>query len=65
MSEQSDISILFATDPLRLTREDRREKMIPYFRDNREKYLSGGKAERAPKAEKKNVPDISLDDLEL
>lgn len=61
---QSDISLLFATDPLKLTREDRRP-MIVYYRDNRERYLAGEKqAKAAPAVKQKSkgpLPDIELD----
>lgn len=59
----SDIGELMATDPLKLTKESRRE-IITYFRDNRVKFLVAGKA---PRAAKKPVPEggLSLDDLDL
>lgn len=66
MSEQpqSDISLLFARDPLKLTREDRRP-IIEYFRANREKYIAtnvGTKTAPAPKQKSKGpLPDLDLD----
>ncbi len=66
-SPQSDISLLFARDPLKLTKEDR-GPMIEYFRANREKYLAGEKQAKvtpAPKQKSKGpLPDLDLD-LEL
>lgn len=41
----SEISDLFARDPLSLTQEDLR-KTIEHYRSNREKYLSGVKQEK-------------------
>lgn len=66
MSEnaQSDISLLFARDPLLLTKEDRKP-MIEYYRGNRVKYLSGVKAEKAAPAVKQKskgpLPDIEIE----
>lgn len=61
---QSDISLLFATDPLKLTREDR-APIIAYFRENRLKYLAGEKQVRATPAPKQKskgpLPDIELE----
>ncbi len=66
--QQSEISILFASDPLKLTKPDRKP-MIEYYRDNRLKYLSGVKAEKAVKApaqkSKGPLPDLDLDVLDL
>ena len=63
-SNPSLISDLFAKDPLKLTREDRRE-MIEYYRRNRALWVSGGRVKTTK--EKKPVPagGLSLDDLEL
>jgi hypothetical protein len=63
----SDISELFARDPLSLTREDRSE-IIAHFRDNRARYIAGQAQaklpkEKAPKAPKAPLP--ALDDLDL
>lgn len=58
---QSDISALFAQDPLHLTKTDR-TAIITYFRENREKFLSGVKVEKAPKLKSSGpLPDIDLD----
>lgn len=63
-TEQSDISVLFATDPLKLTKEDRKP-IIEYFRANREKYLATNSGTPAPKAPKQKstgpLPDIDLE----
>lgn len=72
MSEigQSDISTLFARDPLSLTKEDRRP-MIEYYRANRAKFLAGQSQAKLPKEAKQKskgpLPDIDVDlgDLKL
>lgn len=70
MSEnnQSDISLLFARDPLSLTKQDR-SVMIAYFRENREKYIASATRAVAPKEPKSKIkgpiPNIDLGDLEL
>lgn len=61
----SEISDLFAKDPLLLTREDR-SKIIEQFRANRTAYLSGEKVTKAKaKAAPKGKPTINLDEIEL
>jgi len=59
----SEISDLFAKDPLSLTREDR-DKIILHLRENRARYVAGVKA---PKAVAKKAPSepLNLDDLGL
>ena len=63
------IAELFARDPLSLTRENI-ESIIAYYRENREKFVSGIKAPAAtktraakPKAEK--LTSLTLDELGL
>lgn len=43
----SEISELFARDPLKLTRPDR-EQIVQYYRDNRAKYFLGTPKEPKP-----------------
>lgn len=59
----SDIADLFATDPLKLTLEDR-SAIIAYYRENREKFLTSGKGTKSPKPDRPTTK-FSLDDLEL
>lgn len=62
----SDISELFAKDPLSLTREDR-TSIITYYRENRQRFITGQKvlkAEKAPKAKAAAI-DIDLGDLDI
>ena len=65
MTEQTSLSELFATDPLKLTVEDR-TRIIAHYRENRERYVNAATAPKAAKA-KKSVPEggISLADLGL
>jgi putative alpha-1,2-mannosidase len=68
----SEISELFAKDPLSLTKEDR-TAIIAHYRENRERYMQGAKlqtTEKAPKTPKEKAvkgPKItlSLSDLKL
>lgn len=68
----SEISELFAKDPLSLTKEDR-TAIIAHFRENRAKYMQGAKLQttaKEPKAKaepKLKGPKIqlSLGDLKL
>lgn len=61
----SDLSELFARDPLSLTKEDRKV-IIDYYRSARASFAAGIKAPKAekPKKEKVNL-DINLDELDL
>lgn len=68
MSEpaQSDLSLLFATDPFKLTRGDRKP-IIEYYRASRERFVAGGQKAptKEPKAKAKGgAVDLDLD-LEL
>lgn len=61
------LSDLMSTDPLQLTKETRKP-IIEFYRQNRIKFLSGGKVEKAPKPKSKGtLPaiDLELGDLEL
>lgn len=67
----SDLTILFTTDPLKLTTENI-DEIIEYFRGARAKYLAGEKSAGSPKSMKEKKPkaakaegdiDISLLDL--
>jgi len=62
------ISELFARDPLELTRENI-ESIIAYYRENREKFVSGVKAPAATKTRaakpKADLAGLSLNDLGL
>ena len=64
---QSDIATLFATDPLKLTKDDI-TAVIAYFRTNREKYLNQNvravkptAAAKVKQSSKGPLPDIDLD----
>lgn len=59
----NDIATIFATDPLKLTREDI-DDVIKYYREKRAQFVLEGKAPKKVKSEKKSAgPDISLDDI--
>lgn len=63
----SDLSELFARDPLKLTNEDI-ESIIQHYRNARQQHLIGdAKAGKAPKPAKgeKQPLNLSLDDLGL
>lgn len=60
----SDLSDLMGTDPLKLTREDRKP-IIQFYRDNREKFLQGQKTEKAEKKPAVPKGSLSLKDLNL
>jgi hypothetical protein len=64
--EPRSLSDLMSADPLSLTKEDRRP-IITFYRENRLKFLAGGKVEKVPKpkAEKVPLPKIELGDLDL
>lgn len=62
----SDISTLFSTDPLSLTRADR-ALIIAEYREKRERYMLGQKtakviAKKAPKVKK--AGELLLEDLD-
>ncbi len=48
----SDIALLFATDPLKLTRDDLTQ-IVAKFRENRALYISAGKSAAKATAEPK------------
>lgn len=58
----SEISDLFARDPLALTKDDR-AKIIKYYRDQRAQWNATGKAPRKKKENGGPVEKLSLDDL--
>lgn len=63
----TDMATLFATDPLRLTLEDR-TAIISFFRENRGKYLASGKGTKTkaePGAPKAAVTKLDLGDLDI
>jgi hypothetical protein len=68
--DQSSLAELFATDPLSLTKEDRRP-IIEFYISRRHLFLSGGKPNKPVKEPKPSskgpLPNIDLDlgDLEL
>jgi hypothetical protein len=69
LSEPAEsIAELMAVDPLQLTKEDRTQ-IIAYYRENREKFITGLKMSKLPKAAKQTskgpLPDIDLGDLSL
>lgn len=59
----SEISDLFAKDPLLLTKEDR-SKIIAQYRANRAAYLSGEKVTKA-KAKAKPKPTLDIGEIEV
>lgn len=60
----SDLSDLFALDPLRLTVEDL-DEIIAYYRKARANFILGPKpvAAKTPKAVKEKIGQIDLDEL--
>lgn len=67
VEEELTLTDLMAMDPLSLTKETRRP-IIEFYRQNRVKFLAGGKVDKVPKAKSKGpLPPIDLDlgDLEL
>lgn len=67
VEEELTLNDLKAIDPLNLTKETRRP-IIEFYRQNRVKFLAGGKVDKLPKAKSKGpLPpiDLELGDLEL
>lgn len=65
--QRSALADLFATDPLKLTRENR-AVIIAKFRENRQSFMLGQKSEKAAKpkaATKSKITGLSLDDLDV
>lgn len=66
----SEISDLFARDPLQLTNQDL-TKIITHFRASRAAFMSTGARAKAdagpkePKAKKEKMTGLSLDDLDI
>lgn len=63
----SELSELFARDPLKLTREERTQ-VITHMRANRAAYMQGQRTTSVEKASKKPAPEkgkLSLGDIEL